>query len=403
MGWGWRRSSSSSRSKSSYRPPSSNWRNLTQEEASGPAFSDAVWYSTTAVKSNFGLTTDNLRTITGYRNANKHYGGGNNLTLYRERDILMFMDRRAGKEPQTAAAIEERRLQFRKERADQAQAVRDRADPNSVVPATRLGNLQTDRLKVMVRFYEGRDGGHAGVQKNDLVERLIQAGYTEAKEKVRQEGILAAAELARQRREAYLEKQRVARVAQEAKWAKEREAKAKAYAATLANIAEGTGSWADLSYRDLYNQCRKRGLKLVPALGVKKLDLVARIELYESQTEEERRATALGGQAKAEAAKVAAKAKREAELAARNAEVRAERERLRLRLENAAKKAKKAEEEVAATIAKIAVGTAVWSDLNCFLKVALQKQCQKRKLDDKGNKAALIERIEQYEEAGKEN
>ncbi len=129
MGWGWRRSSSSR--GSSYRAPSSNRKDLTSEEASGPGFSDAVWYSTKTVKSKFGLTTDNLRTITGYRAAKKHYGGGNNLTLYRERDILMFMDRRAGKAPQTAAAIEERRLQFRKQQADQAQAVRDRADRSS--------------------------------------------------------------------------------------------------------------------------------------------------------------------------------------------------------------------------------------------------------------------------------
>ncbi len=238
------------------------------------------------------------------------------------------------------------------------------------------------------------------VQKKDLVERLINAGYTEAKEKARQEGIRAAAELARQREEAELEKQRVARLAQEAKMAEERDAKAKALAATLAKIAEGKGSWADLSYSDLYAQCRKRGLKLVAALGTKKLDLVARIELFESQTEEERRATALAGQAKMEAAKVAAKAMREAQLAARNAAYLRERDRQRLFLEKKAKKAKQAQEKEDATIAKIAAGTAAWSDLNY---VSLKKQCQKRMLDCKGKKAALIERIEKYEEAEKEN
>ena len=86
----WRSYSGSGRSKSSnYTAPSSNWKNLTGEEADGPEFKDATYYSTTNAKSKFGLSTDNLRTILGYRSSHKHYGGGNNLTLYRERDLLL--------------------------------------------------------------------------------------------------------------------------------------------------------------------------------------------------------------------------------------------------------------------------------------------------------------------------
>ena len=150
----------------------SNWKSLTVEEANGPGFNDAVWYSTTNTNFQFGLLTDDLHSMTGYRSTTGHYGGVNNLTLYHERDIVAFLDRRNGRTFASAEAVKERLLQFRRDMADLRQAKLDQADPETVVPVERLSNLPCDCLQDMARSYCGHVG--LAVNRGDLVNRIIE-------------------------------------------------------------------------------------------------------------------------------------------------------------------------------------------------------------------------------------
>ena len=400
----WRSYSGSGRSKSSnYTAPSSNWKNLTGEEADGPEFKDATYYSTTNAKSKFGLSTDNLRTILGYRSSHKHYGGGNNLTLYRERDLLLFLDRRSGKTFATPEAIEERRLEFRKQQVDQAQAKRDRSNTNSVVPAERLVNIQLVRLTEMVRYYEGSGCVVGSAKKNisktewtkSLVSRIIKAGYTVEKETLRKENIRAAEQKAIEaRKQRQLEAHRV-QEAQRVQLAKKREEQAKQKAAKIVNIAAGKASWDDLSYSEIQKECSIRKLLHPGFLSSKKVDLVTRIVRYEAETKEERQQTTLLYQEQAKNKKLLDQKKREALQKARNEAFKAQRERQSLLAEEKVKKAKIKREKVEATVALIAAGKAKWEELNCQ---NLQEQCKKRRLGTPyGNKATMIERIKKYE------
>lgn len=384
------RYSCSGRSRSSnYTAPSSNWKCLTQEEANGPGFKDATYYSTTNAKSKFGLSTDNLRTILGYRSEHKHYGGGNNLTLYRERDLLLFLDRRSGKTCATPEAIEERRLEFRKQQVDQAQAKRDRSNKNSVVPAERLANLQVSRLSEILRHYEGSGcvvGSAKGTSKEwkkTLASRIVKAGYTVEKETLRKKNIRAAEQKARRDI-----------VAQRVQLAKKREEQAKRKEAKIANIAAGKASWDDLNYSELQKECKIRKL-LHQGLSSKKVDLLIRIVRYEAETKEERQQTNLLYQEQAKNKRLLDKKEREAVQKARNEAFKAERERQAFLAEEKVKKAKIKREKMEATVALIAAGKAKWEELN---NQHLQQQCRKRMLGRPyGNKAAMIERIKKYE------
>ena len=385
--------------KSNYTAPSSNWKNLTAEEANGPEFKGSIWYSTTGVKSKFGLSTDNLRTITGYRPAQKHYGGGNNRTLYRERDLVLFMDQRDGRTFATPEAIEERRLEFRKQAVDAEQAKRDRGNTDSIVPAERLVNLQLGRLTAMVRYYEGDDCVVGVALKNktewikNLVDRIINAGYTVEKERARKKEIRAAEqkviEAARQRQLEAHRAQEAKRVEYEAK----RVEKEKLKAAKLAKIASGKLGWDDLSYSELQKESTIRKL-LLGGLSSRKADLVLRIVRYESETVEERKSTALLYLEQSKQKKMLDKAKFIEEQRLRNERYQAERDKQRLREEENAKKEKTRREKVAKTIALIACGKARWEELK---NQTLQEECRKRHLDPYGNKGKMIERIKKYE------
>ena len=349
-------------------------------------------------KSKFGLSTDDLRQITGYRSAHKHYGGGNNRTLYRERDLVRIIDRRAGKTVATPEAVEERRLQFRKQQEDEAQASRDR-DLDSIVPAERLGNLQLNRLTAMVRFYEAGGqavGAAAAADKKILVERIVKAGYTVEKETARQDAIRAAEHAALQRRAAAQEIERRKQQAHRARWVKERQELAKQKAAKLASVVAGQASWADLNVIQLKEQCRKRRLIYT---GLNKAEVVARIERYESETPEERRASARLAIQQDFARKAAVKAKKEENEARKRATY--ERERLAreaqraLQAEREQKKREEKAKQIAAKLAKIAAGTGSWADL---LSAELKEECLKRRLIHAGlKKGELVARIERYE------
>ena len=394
------KSKSNSRRSSNYTAPSSNWKNLTVEEANGPNYKDSTWYSTTLAKSKFSLSTDNLRTIMGYRSSHKHYGGGNNLTLYRERDLLLFIDQRAGKTYATPEAQEQRRLEFRKQQDGEAQAKRDRSNKDSIVPAERLANLQINRLTEMVRYYEGFDCVIGAVNKNktewtnSLVNRIRAAGYTMDLEILRKEEIRA---VAKRKQDAQMERIRFAnelKAREQAAWVQKRAEQAKAKAAKLENIASGKLSWDDLTYQELQKECSIRKL-IRPGLGAKKADFVARIVRYESESIEERKVTALLYEEQAKKKNMLDKIKREQVQKERNDAYKMERERQRLLAEERVKKAKMKKDKIDAMVVLILKGKAKWEELNC---ANLQEECQKRHLKRPyGKKSIMIERIKKYE------
>ena len=170
---------------------STNWRYLTEEDRAGPRASE-IMMSTTEAKKSFDLTTSDISQIQGFRRPHGSWGGGNTLTLYYHSDLVAASVRRHGQETFDKRVPEGRQMsgEAAKEKAvaatkeqEQAQISSDNA-AYAVVPVDRLGNVKMYTLqKILVRLEGGKKKPFAS-KKDDVVQRIIAAGYsTEAEAK----------------------------------------------------------------------------------------------------------------------------------------------------------------------------------------------------------------------------
>ena len=177
--------------------------------------------STTEAKKSFDLTTSDISQIQGFRRPHGSWGGGNTLTLYYHSDLVAASVRRHGQETFDKRVPEGRQMsgEAAKEKAvaatkeqEQAQISSDNA-AYAVVPVDRLGNVKMYTLqKILVRLEGGKKKPFAS-KKDDVVQRIIAAGYSteaEAKQMVLQKARdeAEAAKIAKERAARLAEQQR---------------------------------------------------------------------------------------------------------------------------------------------------------------------------------------------------
>ena len=258
-------------------PASSNWRYFTEADRTGPRGQEMIM-STTLAKERFMLATSDLQMILGFRQP----GARSTLTMYYVNDLKAAAIAKFGQTRFDNEIPEGRELSgvAAKERAEKAEkdrmAAQFSADQGqyAVVPPERLGNKKIYQLQAILE--RCGDRGIKPPSKAECVERILTAGYDEAKEEAFMEKQKAEDDAKR----AQLEIQRAEHAAQRAKAEAEAAARAKVKAAEkaerLQRFEAGSLSLSELKYDEMQDLLVVYGVPGKERVG-KKEELRARL------------------------------------------------------------------------------------------------------------------------------